>query len=183
VSICCATGNPGAIFRPLRSGPRAISQSAHGFCFQWSRAARQEISQEVDGAIASARKSVAVFLNAAEPDEIAFGMNATSFIRLVSLALIRTFADRREIIVTDLDHEANIQSGWPWSERARSSDGGEYAMTACCTSPTWSSYFLPAPDWLRAPQRRVQSGQLWMYPRWRGRSYARRPHYYPQRRA
>jgi cysteine desulfurase family protein (TIGR01976 family) len=65
-------------------------------------------SQEVDATIAQARQSVATFLNAADPDEIAFGMNATSFIRLVSLALAQTFGDRREIIVTDLDHEANV---------------------------------------------------------------------------
>jgi cysteine desulfurase family protein (TIGR01976 family) len=65
-------------------------------------------SQEVDAAIQRARESVAIFLNAREPDEIAFGMNATSFIRLVSLALSETLEDRREIVVTDLDHEANV---------------------------------------------------------------------------
>jgi cysteine desulfurase family protein (TIGR01976 family) len=35
-------------------------------------------------------------------------MNATSFIRLVSLALGQTFTNRREIIVSELDHEANV---------------------------------------------------------------------------
>jgi cysteine desulfurase family protein (TIGR01976 family) len=73
-------------------------------------------SQEVDAAIAQARKSVAVFLNAADPDEIAFGMNATSFMRLVSLAIGQTLAERREIIVTDLDHEANVAT-WLALER------------------------------------------------------------------
>lgn len=73
-------------------------------------------SQEVDSIIARARRSVATFLNAADPDEIAFGMNATSFIRLVSLALAETFGDRREIIVTDLDHEANVAT-WLALER------------------------------------------------------------------
>lgn len=65
-------------------------------------------SQEVDASIADARNAVAMFLNASSPEEIAFGMNATSFIRLVSLALSQTLGDRREIIVSDLDHEANI---------------------------------------------------------------------------
>jgi len=73
-------------------------------------------SQEVDATIAQARKSVAVFLNAADPDEIAFGMNATSFMRLVSLAIGQTLAERREIIVTDLDHEANVAT-WLALER------------------------------------------------------------------
>ena len=41
-------------------------------------------SEEVDAMIARARESVAV-LNARHPSEIAFGMNATSFIRLISL--------------------------------------------------------------------------------------------------
>lgn len=65
-------------------------------------------SQEVDAVIARARRSVAAFLNASDPDEIAFGMNATSFIRLVSLAIAESFGERRELIVTDLDHEANV---------------------------------------------------------------------------
>jgi cysteine desulfurase family protein (TIGR01976 family) len=35
-------------------------------------------------------------------------MNATSFMRLISLAIGQSLKDRREIIVTDLDHESNI---------------------------------------------------------------------------
>jgi cysteine desulfurase family protein (TIGR01976 family) len=35
-------------------------------------------------------------------------MNATSFIRIVSLALAEILGERKEIVVTDLDHEANI---------------------------------------------------------------------------
>jgi cysteine desulfurase family protein (TIGR01976 family) len=35
-------------------------------------------------------------------------MNATSFIRLVSLGVAQTLGERNEIIVTDLDHEANV---------------------------------------------------------------------------
>ena len=72
------------------------------------RGGRYRRSQEVDAAIQRARESVAIFLNAREPDEVAFGMNATSFIRLVSLALSETLGERREIVVTDLDHEANV---------------------------------------------------------------------------
>jgi cysteine desulfurase family protein (TIGR01976 family) len=72
------------------------------------RGGRYRRSEEVDSAIQHARQSVAVFLNAREASEVAFGMNATSFIRLVSLALSEIFGSRKEIIVTDLDHEANI---------------------------------------------------------------------------
>ncbi len=72
------------------------------------RGGRYAKSQEVDATIARARQSVADFLNARDSSEIAFGMNATSFIRLISLAIGQTLNPRNEIIVTDMDHEANI---------------------------------------------------------------------------
>jgi len=72
------------------------------------RGGRYKQSQEVDEAIAQARESVALLVNARHPDEISFGMNATSFMRLISIGIGQSFKDRREIIVTDLDHEANI---------------------------------------------------------------------------
>ena len=72
------------------------------------RGGRYPQSREVDATIARARQSVADLLNASDPSEIAFGMNATSFIRLVSLAIGQTLGVRNEIVVTDMDHEANI---------------------------------------------------------------------------
>jgi cysteine desulfurase family protein (TIGR01976 family) len=72
------------------------------------RGGRYPKSQEVDAVIARARESVATLLNARHSSEVAFGMNATSFIRLISLAIGQTLGDRNEIIVTDMDHEANI---------------------------------------------------------------------------
>ncbi|MGH8140274.1 MAG: cysteine desulfurase-like protein [Steroidobacteraceae bacterium] len=70
----------------------------------------------VDATIARARASVAAFVNARRPEEIAFGMNATSFIRLISLAIGQTLSERNEIVVTDLDHEANVAT-WLALER------------------------------------------------------------------
>ena len=72
------------------------------------RGGRYAKSREVDSVIARARESVALLLNARHPDEVAFGMNATSFIRLISLAIAQNLSERDEIIVTDVDHEANI---------------------------------------------------------------------------
>src|ERR1700731_398726 len=80
------------------------------------RGGRYRQSQEVDQAIASARSSVALLVNARHAEEICFGMNATSFMRLISLAIGQSLKDRREIIVTDLDHEANI-AVWLAQER------------------------------------------------------------------
>lgn len=73
-------------------------------------------SREVDAMIARARESVAAFVNARGADEIAFGLNATSFIRSISLAVSQTLGSRPEIIVSDLDHESNIAT-WLALER------------------------------------------------------------------
>jgi cysteine desulfurase family protein (TIGR01976 family) len=73
------------------------------------RGGRYSQSVEVDAMVASARATVATWLNAADSSEICFGMNATSFIRLISLAVAQTITpDRAEIVITDLDHDANI---------------------------------------------------------------------------
>jgi cysteine desulfurase family protein (TIGR01976 family) len=80
------------------------------------RGGRYKQSLEVDEAIAQARASVALLVNARHRDEISFGMNATSFMRIISTAIGQSLSDRREIIVTDLDHEANI-SVWLALER------------------------------------------------------------------
>jgi cysteine desulfurase family protein (TIGR01976 family) len=80
------------------------------------RGGRYPASMAVDATIARARSSVAAFVNARRPEEIAFGMNATSFIRLISLAIGQALGDRNEIIVTDLDHEANVAT-WLALER------------------------------------------------------------------
>jgi cysteine desulfurase family protein (TIGR01976 family) len=80
------------------------------------RGGRYPQSIAVDTVIARARQSVAAFVNARRPEEIAFGMNATSFIRTISLAVGLTLQERNEIIVTDLDHAANVET-WLALER------------------------------------------------------------------
>jgi cysteine desulfurase family protein (TIGR01976 family) len=75
------------------------------------RGGRYGRSVTVDQGVADARESVALLVNAQNPAEICFGMNATSFIRLVSLGIGQMIARDRardEIIVTDMDHDANI---------------------------------------------------------------------------
>src|SRR5580765_6869568 len=73
-------------------------------------------SREVDAMIARARDSVAAFVNARTADEIAFGLNATSFIRSISLAIGQPLGSRPEIVVSELGHEANIAT---WLALAR----------------------------------------------------------------
>lgn len=82
--------------------------TAHLLEHNVQRGGRYPQSVAVDAAIQGAREKVAALLNARRPEEIAFGMNATSFLRLASLAIGQTLGQRNEIIVTDLDHEANV---------------------------------------------------------------------------
>ena len=72
------------------------------------RMAKYRHSQGVDRNLQAARESVAILVNAYRPEEISFGLNATSFIRLVSLGIAKTLQFRNEIVVTDMDHDANI---------------------------------------------------------------------------
>ncbi|MFL6600280.1 MAG: cysteine desulfurase-like protein [Steroidobacteraceae bacterium] len=90
--------------------PQVVLDAVNGHLIRHNvqRGGRYPHSVAVDATIARSRASVAAFLNAPRAEEIAFGMNATSFIRLISLAVGQTLGQRNEIVVTDLDHEANI---------------------------------------------------------------------------
>jgi cysteine desulfurase family protein (TIGR01976 family) len=76
--------------------------------FNVQRMAKYQHSQGVDRNLEEARESVAMLVNAYRPEEISFGQNATSFIRLVSLGIAKMLDQRNEIVVTDMDHDANI---------------------------------------------------------------------------
>ena len=93
--------------------PRTVLDAVarHLLDFNVQRGGRYPKSVEVDRVIVEARAKVAMWLGADNPDEVAFGMNATSFMRLVSLAIGQTIAPPRdEIVVTDMDHHANIST-------------------------------------------------------------------------
>ena len=68
-------------------------------------------SRESDALVEEARLTAADFLNARDPQEIVFGPNMTSLTFNISRALIRTFNAGDEIVVTRLDHDANVT---PW---------------------------------------------------------------------
>ena len=75
-------------------------------------------SAETDEALSNARKTFADFLNAA-PEEITFGSNMTTLTMHLARSLGRSLNSGDEILVTELDHHANID---PW--RALSSETG-----------------------------------------------------------
>ena len=67
-------------------------------------------SEETDATIDSARSELADFLNAS-PTEIVFGANMTTLTFHLARALGRGYEAEDEIVITELDHHANIA---PW---------------------------------------------------------------------
>src|SRR5919202_3236180 len=67
-------------------------------------------SIETEEILRDTRQAVADFLGA-EADEVAFGANMTTLTFAISRALARTWDQNSEIVVTELDHRANVD---PW---------------------------------------------------------------------
>ena len=72
-------------------------------------------SVETAEIVAGARSAMADLFGAASPDEIVFGQNMTSLTLSLGRALARTWVDGDEIVVTRLDHDANVSS---WMQAA-----------------------------------------------------------------
>ena len=68
-------------------------------------------SQRTDQVLAQAHLALADFLNASSPDEIVFGPNMTTLTFNISRAIGRLLDEGDEIIVTRLDHDADVA---PW---------------------------------------------------------------------
>ncbi len=83
----------------------------HGGAFRASR--------ESDAMVREARGAMADFLGAARPEEIVFGQNMTSLTLHVSRSLARELCPGDELVVTRLDHDANVA---PWLLAARDRD-------------------------------------------------------------
>lgn len=69
-------------------------------------------SQRADAVIAEAHQSMADFLNASSADEIVFGQNMTTLTLHLSRSIGRTLSAGDEIIVSRMDHDANVT---PWT--------------------------------------------------------------------
>ncbi len=68
-------------------------------------------SQASDALLEAAHQAMADFLHAARPEEIVFGLNMTTLTFALSRALAKTLNPGDGIVVTRLDHDANIS---PW---------------------------------------------------------------------
>ncbi|MCA9105142.1 MAG: cysteine desulfurase-like protein [Planctomycetales bacterium] len=71
---------------------------------------------ESDARLDLAHAKLATFVGASDPDEVVFGANMTSLTFAFSLAVARTWSTGDEVIVTRLDHDANVT---PWVLAAR----------------------------------------------------------------
>src|SRR5918999_1313217 len=78
---------------------------------------RYPTSAETDDAIADARFALADFLGGA-PEEIVFGLNMTTLTFHLARGLARAWKVGDEVIVTELDHHANV-APWRALERER----------------------------------------------------------------
>jgi len=70
-----------------------------------------EFSRRTDATVAAARAAMASLVNAPSADEIVFGPSMTALTFNVSRAIGRTLEPGDEIVVTALDHDANVA---PW---------------------------------------------------------------------
>jgi cysteine desulfurase family protein (TIGR01976 family) len=96
--------------------PRAVADAMVDYLYHHNANTHWEYptSAETDEALADARQTFSEFFNAS-PYEIVFGANMTTLTFHLSRALGRGFTPGDEIIVTELDHHANID---PWRELA-----------------------------------------------------------------
>lgn len=73
-------------------------------------------SADAGAVVDAARSAMADFLNAKSDDEIVFGQNMTTLTFHVSRSIGRLFEPGDEIVVSRMDHDANV---WPWVMMAR----------------------------------------------------------------
>lgn len=99
--------------------PRPVAEAMVDYLYHHNANAHwaYPTSEETDAAIMDARVAMADFLNA-QPDEIAFGANMTTLAFHLSRALASRLIPGDEIIITELDHHANV-APWRILERER----------------------------------------------------------------
>ncbi len=91
--------------------PRFVVEAMNDYLFNHNANSHWAFptSIETDEILLNSRRALADFLNASA-DEIVFGQNMTSLVFQLARALGRGFAAGDEIIVTELDHHANIDT-------------------------------------------------------------------------
>src|SRR5712692_358679 len=93
-------------------GPQRVIDAISGYLRHnnANTAGAYATSRNTDTMIAGARAAMADFLNC-DPDEVVFGPNMTTLTYAISRSIGRELGPGNEIVVTHLDHDANIS---PW---------------------------------------------------------------------
>ena len=93
--------------------PRAVGEAMSDYLYRHNANTHWAFpsSRETDELLTDAREAVGAFLNA-DPAEVAFGANMTTLTFHLSRAIARRLKEGDEIVVTELDHHANIA---PWA--------------------------------------------------------------------
>ena len=106
--------------------PRAVAEAMTRYLLEHNANTHwvYPTSIETDAMISSAREALADFVNG-HPAEIVFGANMTTLTFHLARALARGWAAGDEVVVTELDHHANVD---PW--RALEKDRGIVVRTA-----------------------------------------------------
>ncbi|MGH2527760.1 MAG: aminotransferase class V-fold PLP-dependent enzyme, partial [Actinomycetota bacterium] len=99
---------PDSVIEAMASYLRTSNANAHGAF---------PTSAETDGLIEEAHRAGADLLGC-HPSEVVFGPNATTLLFAVSRSMARTLRPGDEVVVTTLDHDANIR---PWVMAAQDS--------------------------------------------------------------
>ena len=92
--------------------PRAVAEAMTDYLLRHNANTHwiYPTSLETDAMLAAARSAMADFLGG-DPSEIAFGANMTTLTFHLARALARGWAEGDEVVVTELDHHANVD---PW---------------------------------------------------------------------
>lgn len=98
--------------------PRTVAEAVSQYLLRNNANSHGEFatSRETDAMLASAQQAMADFVGADDPREVYFGPNMTTLTFALSRALARSWQPGDEIIVTQLDHDANVT---PWKLAAR----------------------------------------------------------------
>jgi len=88
-------------------------------------------SQDSDRVLQRAHEAMADLVNAPSAEEIVFGNNMTSLTFHFTRSLARTLRPGDEVMVTRLDHDANVS---PWVLAAR--DAGATSAGSMCRRPS-----------------------------------------------
>jgi cysteine desulfurase family protein (TIGR01976 family) len=134
--------------------PRQVVEAMNDYMFNHNANTHWEYesSKETDEIIANSRQALADFLNC-EADEVVFGQNMTTLTFHLARSLGREMNQGDEIIVTELDHHANVDT---W--RSLENDRGVVIRTVPMNIETGQLELDVLPDLLNQKTRLLAIG-------------------------